>query len=509
MQLFKKHILLFLCIASFFAAFTYNEINLKELSPDNKREGITVVTADDDSYLTPAINYYNESSWYEYYYGGKIGYFIRPPGYGILYYIFLTISSSKIIALIFLKYFQLLLFSISVYWFYYICQTVFKNEKLSLLLSAIYGLSPFFVGFLFYTLSEGISPALVLAFLFLLFKAKNANASKTKNIFYLLASIVFAYLFIVRPFLGLFGLLIPLFIYFDYKNTSVANILKRCFIFCTVAISLMSVWQIRNFRIAGKFVGFHPIYFEDGNTVFRAPFREYWNFAGGWAERGDRGYSYMLPVWGEAVNGDTSITLRKNAIDSIPIWVVNYFGEERLNDVFLTYQKSILVQKQFLDKNLPMPLIAPEIEIEAINKFQSLTSDFKKHFWFQYYIVSPLKVFRLMAFHSNLSLYIFQRTYRGLILMELVRLLFFSIHVLCFLFLIANIYFMRKQNELYYALVLLPFIYVFYLCFFQRGIEERYTLPILPLLLIGLSYSAYRFLNWVFTNFNIGTRGKN
>jgi hypothetical protein len=494
LKLLKNNSILIIASLSFLTALIYNETNLKHLPIESKRNGETVITSDDSSYLRPAKNYLENNKWQEDYWGGKIGSFIRPPGYGLLYLVFIKLLDHQL-ALNFLKLFQTLLFSVSVYWFYYIAVSILKNKKIALISSVVYGLSPFAIGFLFYTLTEAITPALLLCFVFLLFKAHEKEDKKLKNLFYALASLVFAYLFIVRPVLGIFGLLLLVFLTIDYYK-NLRTLSYKLVIFGFISLSFMMTWQIRNYNIAGKYVGLHPIYFEDGNTMYREPFKEYWNFAGGWAEKGDVGFSYMIPLWEAAIKGDTSIVYINNAINHFPNEVTNYFGKQRLTTVLRKYQAAILYQKTFYDKQLPMPLESPAIEKEVVKEFQQLTAEYKSKFWFQYYVLSPLKVFKLMAFHSNLSLYIFQKTYKGALVMEAIRVLFYLIHSLCFLSLIINLFIIRNNRLIWFVLGAVPFIYIFYLCFFQRGIEERYTLPILPFVLIGLMYAlnyCYRF----------------
>ncbi|PKR80767.1 hypothetical protein CW751_08325 [Brumimicrobium salinarum] len=134
-----------------------------------------------------------------------------------------------------------------------------------------------------------------------------------------------------------------------------------------------------------------------------------------------------------------------------------------------------------------MPKDIPELEKSTITQIKALTADFKNKFWIQYYITSPLKVFKEMAFHSNLSLYVFQKSFRGHPLMEFLRLLSFIVHALAFLALPFSV-FMRKPHYLKSIFSYVLIIYVGYLIFIQRGIEERYTLPILALSLIYLAY---------------------
>lgn len=134
-----------------------------------------------------------------------------------------------------------------------------------------------------------------------------------------------------------------------------------------------------------------------------------------------------------------------------------------------------------------MPKQIPEIESKTIEQIKELTDDFKKEFWFQYHISSPLKVFKELAFHSNLSMYIFQKTFRGNTFMELFRLFCFAIHVSAFSTLILSLFFrtpVHLKSIFSYSLI----IYIFYLIYFQRGIEERYSLPILSLVLVNFGY---------------------
>jgi hypothetical protein len=489
-QKIRTNAIYILCFLSFFTAAFYNELNLRKLPPELVREGGTVITNDDASYLNPPRNFIITGIWGEDY-AGNVGRFIRPPGYGLLYLPLLyafdapgSITAFKIL--------QYLLFSVSVFCFFQILLILTKSKRLSFAASAFYGLSPFAVGFLSYTLTESITPSLMLFYLYLLLKAYSSTQEK-KNKLYFFASLIFAFIFIVRPVLGLSGLMIPVFLFIDYRG-ELRELLNKMVIFGSVALSLMISWQIRNYNIAGQYVGMHPIYHPDNNTIYRAPFKAYWSFAGCWAERGDKGFSYMVPMWDAAIQGDTSIKYVNAAIDSLPEHVRAHFGETRLINVFRNYQTAILEQKPFYDKSLPMPMKMSPVENRVVEDFRELASEYKSEFPLRYYLFSPLKVFRLLAFHSNLSLYIFQLTYRGMWWMEVLRFICYAIHGLCFLFVFLNMIRIRKEKMVSLILGWIPFIYIFYLCYVQRGVEERYTLPVLPLLMIGVIISLAGFL---------------
>jgi len=490
LNLIKAKRIWIVCILAFFSSHFLNELNLKHLSENQKRENQTVKTSDDPSYLNPPKNYIKYGEWKE---NGKTlqSCFVRSPGYGLFYYTLIKIVGESN-ALFFLKIIQLILFSLSVYCLYFITNQLINNDLYATIVATIYGCTPIAIGFLYYSLTEGITPSLLLFYIFFLFKAQNNDKTSLKNIFYFIASLVFAYLFVTRPVLGIFGLLIPFFIIKDYSNDPLKKILTRLILYGLIAISFTSIWQYRNYRITNKFVGFHSIYYPDNNSIYRPTFKAFWTFVGGWAQEGHIAHSYMVPMWSAAINGDTSHVYIDNAINTFPKSVITYFGTKRLFSVFKNYQKSILYQKPYFEKGLPMPTVIDAKEQIVVNEFKELTKEYKRNFWGQYYIISPIKVFKLMAFHSNLSLYIFQKSYRGNLIMESVRLMSFLIHAGAFLALLASFFFFKKGEVYKIALLCIVLIYILFMCYYQRGIEERYTLPLLPLLLIALIDLFYK-----------------
>ncbi len=484
MKRFKPKAIWIICILSFIAAFWVNEFNLDHLPASLIRENSTIITNDDASYLRPAENYLATGIWKD---NGNTmqSHFIRPPGYGWFYMSCIKIAG-KSNALNLLKFIQLLLFSCSVYWIFYIANILFKSKRTVYLATILYGFLPFTSGFLYYTLSEGITPALLILYVFLLFKAQQVSILRTKQLYYLMASLVLAYLLIIRPQLGLFGTLLPLFLIRDYLKYGVGKTILKIAVFSLIGLSFTIGWQVRNYNLTGEYVGIHSIYYADNNSIYRQPLQEQFNFVGGWGQEGAETYEYMLPMWQAAIKGNTSQHFVDAAIKTYPKKVIDFFGYEKLSNVLKNYQAASLNQKPFYEQNLPMPLKTTVIEQELINEMKILTNEFKSKFWMNYYFIAPAKIFKVMAFHSNLSHYIFQHTYRGTLFVEALRILCFALHSLVFIALLLSLLFLKQMDWRMAIINIICLIYVFYLCYFQRGIEERYTLPILPLLIIGI-----------------------
>jgi len=482
----SNKIAILLACLSLVVAFFVNELNLyhiKKEAPEKVRLGETIETADDLSYLVPAKNFIEKGEWKDNSIG-KVSYFLRPPGYGLIFLPFYALFGFEG-ALVFLKIIQLLLFSLSVFCFYKICEHVISNKILSILTTSIYGIFPIAMGFVYYTLSESLTPALVIFYTYGLVTAYHHDNIKLKYRNYLLASIVLAFLIIVRPVLIVLGIALPIFLFFDLRQKVVnLKMIITFFKYGLISLSLLLIWEIRVYSKAEKFPGLHPIYYEDFNSIYRPTHKHIWKFAKCWGIRSDRFHSLIGPIWYNAIHDDRLDDSHINTfIESIPKDMVEEIGRNKIFDAFKLYQKSALFQKEFYQKNLPMPKISV-LENDAVEAFRQLTKTYKKNHILKYHIAIPLKYFKDMVLHSNLSLHIFQFTFRGNFLMELLRYVSLAIHTSVFVLFFFTI-FIRTNMALKLIFLFIPIVYIFLLCYFVRELEERYTLPILPLLIIA------------------------
>jgi len=168
-----------------------------------------------------------------------------------------------------------------------------------------------------------------------------------------------------------------------------------------------------------------------------------------------------------------------------PSFVKQTIGDARLRKSYLLYRSSIAYQRDHYPRRSAMPDTIPAIEQEVIREFQTYTSEINSKHWLWCHVAVPLRLFKSVSFHSNLSMYMFQHTLRGRWWMELVRYVFLLLHFLCCLS-FAALFFMVQDKLARLLFGLGVGGYFFYLCYFFRGLEERYTLPILPLMLVSL-----------------------
>lgn len=479
----NKFLSISIAILALITAFFWNELNSHNLKKAHikLRENQTVITEDDASYLNPYKRLDKNGSTYttqlEKYTSS-----VRPPGYGTFYYFSLKLGGEKH-ALYFLKIVQCLFFAFSVFCLFELTYFFTKANWLSSIVALIYGILPFTQGFLYYTLTEGITPALFLSVLYFAMKTFNEKEIRVQLMYLFFASSFFSFLIIVRPFMIVFLPFILVILFLEWFRTKgMRTVLLNLLLFTSISLSGLFTWQIRGGLLLGKFLGLHPIYQNEIPGVFRKPHEALWNMFKGWEASGAHFHETIVPFWEATMKLDTSEQRIDEVIQRLPKSVVKSIGKKELKWGFILYRKAILAQKPYFDKQQVMPHHLLKSEQRAYKNFERLAVKFSSQNLYVYHVQTPLKVLKSMVFHSNLSMYQFQHTYRGAFWTEALRYLCFAIHSLAFV-LLPFAFFLLRDLKIRILIIGL-FVFIFYLFYFQRGIEERYTLPILPLLII-------------------------
>lgn len=474
-------------IIAFTAALVWNETNfyyLKKTLPEKIRDDATIRTNDDVSYLSPAIHFYDTGIWKDNS-PGRQSYFLRPPGYGLLYLLFFYVFGAGS-ALVSLKYFQLLLFSVSAVLLYRLAAFFIADKKINLLLFLLYGVSPFAIGFLYYTLTEAITPALVIGYSYFLFAAFFSKSLAQKRSYYLIAALILCFLLLVRPVLGVLG--IAFFGVLAIESWQPKIKIIAMLFYGGLALSGIAVWEIRNYGIAKEFVGLHPIYYAEANTIYRLPHEKIWEFYECWNIPNEKYHAMMTEIWENAIKGDTATTHLNMALALIPADALRLCDKEKIMAAFKQYQATILIQKKYYDQDKPMPAEIGVAEKDVATTFVQFKNQYAATFPFRYYVLVPAKNYLRLSLHSNLSLYIFQHTFRGAIWAEFIRYFFFALHSLLYLSFPFLVFFNRKNKPLL-ALSVGALMYILLLVAFFKDWEERYTLPVLPIVFIVFFYT--------------------
>ena len=283
---------------------------------------------------------------------------------------------------------------------------------------------------------------------------------------------------------------LPLAIYWSGLHLSLSKKFVLILLTCIIALAPISIWALRSAHIAGKYVGIYPIYYVENNSQFRPTHEAIWEFEKSYGTSGLDFHQSMVPLWKSTINGDTSDIHIDSIMMVYPEFVKQTIGDQKLRASYILYRQSITYQRSHYPKEVSMPDTIPAMEQKVIRDFQAYTKEINSKHWFWCHVSVPLQLFKSLSFHSDLSLYIFQHTYRGRWWMEALRSIFLILHFLCCLSFIGMILF-RGDKLAKVVFGVTVGAYFFYLCYSFRGLEERYTLPILPIMLLALFNNIY------------------
>ncbi len=471
-----------LFVLTFVVGFLLNYTNLHYLqivNPGKVRLGETILTSDDLVYIKPVKNLIETGVWTD----GSIGrqqYFSRPPGYSLVILPFYFLFGLKT-GLFILKLFQLLLFSFSTVCMLRLFENMLNDRKLAFLAALLYGVFPIASGFVFYTLTEAVTPAILIFHLYYLHKGwRNSN-----NIYYLKAALFLAFLLLLRPVFAMFILPFSVLILKSGSDSfSLWRRLQKTLLYLSIFILPLCLWEIRVIKICNEFPGLYPVYDKEVNTIYRPTHRTIWEFGKCWGISGKDFHEHIGPIWEQVVYPD-SITGNpiQEFISVIPKEIVQEVGALKIQRAFLAYQANVKLQKSYLDANKKLPATFRAKEQKVITIFSHFTESYKSKHWFKYHVLVPLMYLKEMSFHSNLNLYVYQHTWRGNIGMEGIRILSLLLHVGVFVLLFLS-FFIRKLSLFTRLLAISSFIYILFLAYYFRELEERYTLPMLPVLFL-------------------------
>jgi hypothetical protein len=459
-----------LVLLAFSCALFVHLTNHKFLASDNPtalRDGVTVRTADDASYIRPALNFIKSGVWK----GSSAGvgaYVLRSPGYGMAFGVFAYIfgETNGLWAMVL---FQLILWGLAVGAIPFLARSFGMTEKVSWWLAVFISLMPMFYGFLSYTLTEALTPSLVIFFYTFLF----LGIEKNRNLLPI-SAIVLGFLILVRPALIL--LVISYLPFYPLLKKRLVSVLF---------ISLLPIflWQVRVHRFTGRF-DLHPIYQADAADLYRPLHEAVWGFHKMTGQTGVDFHHSITGFW-QAAEGNISDSDAVNgAINNLHGSVLQTFSQEELASAYFEY---IAILRQQVPYQLANEPINHTLTGEAalIARFESMRRDYVSHNFARAWLVGPATVVEELILHSNLSLYLFQKPLRGHFLIEALRWLSLLVHL--FIYLFAFVFLFRKKNLVSISIALPAILFFLYLIFIQRGIEERYMLPyLIPLFLLGI-----------------------
>ncbi len=422
-----------------------------------------IQTADEASYLAPPINYLSNGVWADNS-DGITRFYQRPPGYGSIYMICTLILGKY--ALFGMKIIQILGYFFSIFLIGKISILLLAKQKIALIAALIAALLPMYSGFMYYTLTEGITPVLTL---WTIYSYLNFNPSKKPFAVIIATSL----LILVRPQM----ILLPfLFIVYHLLIRE-----RKLALVISIGFIPFALWQLRTFSISNEISGLHPIYSSKNNTLFRPSHEAMTNLFRIWESDGEQFHAAIAAI-------------KNNRLDEVLLEVPIEFHAE-VKPLLVQYERVLNSKNDFKSRKY----LAAEKKL--IRHTNAVINSLKKENKFLTHIKTPLESARYLLSKSQMNLYIFQDPLRGNPFIELLRIL--SVILINLGFLAAFMLLFRFKLDVFTILSGFICLTFFYLIYVQRLNEERYLTPFLPLLLICLLHGFDTLKNSFQTRFFI------
>jgi hypothetical protein len=467
----NKYYLLIAFAGTLLAVF-WQELNLAHLNHFFPESNGLITSADEASYLRPPQNLLEIGEWKDSS-TGVASHFMRPPGFG-LYFLILKLLFGSYVWLA-MKIAQIGFFFFSVLLFTRILGFFKLNERRKLIFTSLYAFMPCYSGFMYFTITESISPFFMLLTTF--FWIKSYRGEERFPLGFILSG---GFLILIRPQLLVFVLLFIAF-YTLKKRRQLA-------LYSLLAFLPFLLWNLRSVSIAGKWMGMHPIYSETNNSLYRPPHAEMTDLYRIWEHQGDRFHASVA-----ALSIDTSSRTLNDVLQNVP---AKYRAE--VSPIFQRYQQIEFYRRSHFTEKAKIKHALPG-EKAFQQDIRSLRSRLISENKADFYLLTPFRSLKKLVVSSHLNLRIHQVDFRGVWWNEALRwtcfLLLFATYLACFIYPVR--FFKNKQVNEVLIISLGIVISLFYLAYVQRMNEERYLTPVLPLglVVLGVWVSKKREVN--------------
>ncbi len=442
--------LVFISIFAVILLVIINEYNVHQLNNQNIVGETMITTADEASYFSPARNFLKNGVWKDSQIG-KSAYFTRTPGYGSIYMFCELLYPSNPYKI--LKIIQISLYFLQIYVLGLLIYIITGNKKRTLIFLFILSILPCFSGFVYYTLSESVGTSF---FIFSIYFSRQCVFNIKQNI--LKASFFWAITIMVRPQLLLPAVFVCLYLFFSHKKAKYKVI---------IAVSFLPLlaWQVRNTIVAGKYPGFHPIYHETNQSLFRKPhalLTDYFRIIE------YRGEVFHFVAYQSAYGGNEGIERSLDKID--PKYRADY------REVLINYQAAMLSAQKVGDKIQNFT-----VEEKNFIQYSELKLYELQHkYELEYFVLTPWRSFKYLFFSSNMNLNIYQAALKDNIFIIFIKYL---CCVLNLLGLFSGIILLFLKIGPFWKFFIVSVLFsIIYLVYIQRFNEERYLYPFLPFL---------------------------
>lgn len=459
----------------------------------------TLRSPDDEYYITPPENWLAGRGWRRSPAVGRGSYMRRTPGYSIWYLVHrLAVGPERVYPALLIT--QIIVFAFSAVAFAATLLVLLHSKWTVRACVALFVLSPWFLSYSFYTITEALSVPLLVFALYWLTRAYASDNLRSKALCYAGAAACWSFATLTRPMCGLAVFTLGIIMLYDYLAVRSVNnkplgwntLIRHMMVAAIVPVLAFGTWTVRNYLVSGEVIVLEKYSHPESIDGYKPAFNAAWNlYVAAGVKQVDFYKGFPEMAASVLANGKMNPELEQISMSFIPAdKIAAVGGEDTLRAALQAYEK-LLIDKYhpyFVNPVRPMPSTYSEQEMAVVAQFNHLERQLYQR-QPQMRIISPVLVLKEIVANSNTSnLALFSSGVRdNYLIVNIFRVLLLVIYPLLYLLLVAGWAqaFFRRVTVWQVALMLPPTLLMVFLCFIVGTTEQRYMLPFVVFLVIS------------------------
>lgn len=441
----------------------------------------TIFSIDNYWYTSQIKNYLNKEGFtvnpHKHHYTVR-----RTPVYPIFYGIhYLLFGEAK--SYYFIRFTQVFIFILATFALLMAAYNFTGNNKMAWLAAIMYGFNPTLVTYLYYTITEALSPSLVCFLLYFLSLAYKHHRKRD----WMAAGFVFALGALCRPSIVFISFSIGFMLFYLYRNKKYLCV-KFGLYFTLGAGLLFAPHIVRNFIVTKgevvvleKYYG-DPMDYGMPNIALRKWISCWMNPADFSSEKISNAMISHITT-GQQANREAFI---RHIVDELPERATIVNSEQSVSAALHTlYQyyelKNAPIKNESIDS----------LDKAACNELLQLEEEIKEKAPFQVYVITPILILKSIIIQSNAYPIPALDNYQLNPVKIIIKGILLLLNIFLFASLLAGLIWMRKHKWLFVFCALYVLTSFTYIIFILHYFEARYLIPIFPVLYITGAIYGY------------------
>lgn len=341
------------------------------------------------------------------------------------------------------------------------------------LTTCLYALNPYTAGYAYYTITEGLSPALTVVSVYCFGRAMRLGGGWR----WLLVGSSAAAAALTRP---VCGLLLPTFVLALAAETRAGAALAAAAARKSALVVLgfllaVAPWAIRNYRVTGDPVLLEK-YYDDpmGYGTGEIAFRSWWS---GWENPRAEEYANAVLRAGQAGRPDEAEAVARRFAQGLPAPVLESAGADEIRRALGNLNACLLSRDAACDR-------------AVANEFRGLADRFRRSAPLRYWLFTPLRTLASLVFQSfSSSLAILNPPGRRFGPLQVAaKAVLYALNVALWAGVVLFALFSSAPRAVKIVVCAFPWAVAFFFVAVVRYVEARYLLPGYPLYYVALGH---------------------